>query len=188
MDEIAEALAVIRRHHNRIVLMQCTSSYPTPSEDVGLRVMHTFRREFDVLVGMSDHTVGIMAPVVAAALGAACVEKHVTVARYMKGTDHACSLEEEGLRRVVRDIRNVEKAMGDGIKRVPESIEGAKRKLCRSLVSRQAIPKGTVATEEMLCLKSPGTGLPWRERSRILGKKASRDIPADITLSADDFE
>ena len=188
MEEIGEALDTVRRHHNKIVLLQCTSSYPTAYREVNIRVMRTLRQEFDVLVGMSDHTVGIMAPVVAAAMGAVVVEKHVTLARHMKGTDHACSLEPDGLRRVVRDIRHMEEAMGDGVKRVTENVAGARRKLCRSLVSKVAIPAGTVLAEEMLCLKSPGGGLLWRERGQVVGKRARRDIPADVTLAEADFE
>jgi sialic acid synthase SpsE len=188
MEEIGEALDAIRRHHDRIVLLQCTSSYPTPHEDVNMRVVHTLRREFDVLTGMSDHTVGVMVPVVAAALGAVVVEKHVTLARHLKGTDHACSLEPEGLRRVVRDIRAMELALGDGVKRVPASVAAASDKLSRALVSTQRIPKGTVLTEEMVCLKSPGTGIKWRERRMVIGRRAKRDIPEDITLTPEDFE
>ncbi|UCE99397.1 MAG: N-acetylneuraminate synthase family protein [Planctomycetota bacterium] len=188
MEDIGEALDTIRHHHNQTILLQCTSSYPTPYRDVNIRVMDTLRREFDVLVGMSDHTIGIMVPVVTAALGAVVVEKHVTLARHMKGTDHSCSLEPEGLRRVVRDIRNMEFALGDGVKRVPAGIEEARAKLQRSLVSKVAIPKGTRLTEQMLCLKSPGTGLLWRQRGTIVDKVARRDIPSDVTLSEEDFE
>ncbi len=186
--EIKQAIDTVRKHHNRIVLLQCTSSYPTPYKDVNIRAMHTLRKEFDVLVGMSDHTIGIMVPVAAAALGAVVVEKHVTMARHMKGTDHGCSLEPDGLRRYVRDIRNMELALGNGQKHIPEVIAEAKAKLCRSLVSEVEIPRGTVVTEEMLCLKSPGTGLKWSERGRIVGKRAKRDVPADVTLSEDGFE
>jgi sialic acid synthase SpsE len=186
--EIKEAVDTVRKHHNEIVLMQCTSSYPTPYQDVNIRAMHSLRREFDVLTGMSDHTVGIMVPVVAAALGACVVEKHVTLARYMKGTDHACSLEPDGLRRIVRDIRNMEVALGTGEKMVPPSITSAKAKLRRSLVSARSIARGIMVTEDMLCLKSPGTGLAWRERGAIVGKKARRDIPADEVLNPADFD
>jgi sialic acid synthase SpsE len=188
LAEIKEAVDAVRKHHNEIVLMQCTSSYPTPYQDVNIRVMHTLRREFDVLTGMSDHTVGVMVPVVAAALGACAVEKHVTMARYMKGTDHACSLEPDGLRRIVRDIRNMEIALGSGEKLVGESVAGAKAKLRRSLVSACSIPRGTVIAEEMLCLKSPGTGLLWRERGEIIGRRARRDIAGDELLARSDVE
>lgn len=188
MDDIADAVDAIRRHHDRIVLMQCTSSYPTPEKDVNIRAMHTLRRTFKVHVGMSDHTVGVMVPVVAAALGAVAVEKHVTLARHLKGTDHACSLEPNGLRIVVRDIRNMELAMGDGEKHIPKTVDQAKAKLRRSLVTRVPIEAGTVLTEDMLCLKSPGTGLKWKERGAIVGRRAVRRIDADVLLSRELFD
>jgi sialic acid synthase SpsE/spore coat polysaccharide biosynthesis protein SpsF (cytidylyltransferase family) len=187
LREIKDAVDTVRKHHNNIVITQCTSRYPTPYDEVNIRAMKMLRREFDVLVGMSDHTIGVMVPVVAAALGAVVVEKHVTLARHMKGTDHACSLEPDGLRRVVRDIRNMEMALGDGLLDVPEDVAAAKAKLARSLVSKVAIPQGTVVTEDMLCLKSPGGGILWRDRGVVVGKAAKRDIPADVTLEADDF-
>jgi sialic acid synthase len=188
MDDIADALDAIRRHHDKIVLMQCTSSYPTPYEDVNIRAMHTLRRTFNVHIGMSDHTIGVMVPVVAAALGAVAVEKHVTLARHLKGTDHACSLEPNGLRLVVRDTRNMELALGDGVKHVPQTVDVAKAKLRRSLVSRVPIEAGSVLTEEMLCLKSPGTGLKWKERDQVVGRRARRTINADVLIAREDFE
>ncbi len=186
-EDIADALITVRKYHNQIVFTQCTSEYPTPYEDCNILGMHTIRRDFDVLTGLSDHTIGIMTASVAAAMGACCVEKHLTLARYMKGTDHACSLEPDGLRRIVRDIRNVERALGNGLLDVPEGVAAAKTKLARSVTSAVAIPAGTVVTEEMLCLKSPGSGILWRERGVVVGKAAKRDIPADVTLDAADF-
>jgi sialic acid synthase SpsE len=129
-----------------------------------------------------------MVPVIAAGLGAVAVEKHFTMGRHFKGTDHACSLEPNGMRMVVRDIRNMELSMGDGVKRVVASTAGAKSKLGRSLVSKGPISAGATLTEEMICLKSPGTGLPWRDRGRILGRRAKNDIQPDVTLSEQDFE
>ena len=186
--DIGHCLDTIRHHHNKIVLMHCTSSYPTAMEDVNLRALHSLRSEFNVLVGLSDHTIGIVVPVVAAAMGAVAVEKHVTLARHMKGTDHACSLEPDGLRRVLRDIRNIEMALGDGEKRVPESTIAAAQKLRRSLVMRVPLQKGDIVEESMLTLKCPGTGLLWRERHKIVGHRAVRFIEADSTIYPDDFE
>ncbi len=187
-EDIADALLSIRKHHGKVVVAQCTSDYPTAYEDCNLLAIHTLRRKFNVLTGLSDHTVGIMTAVVGAAMGACMVEKHVTLARYMKGTDHACSLEPEGLKRVVRDIRNAQRALGSGLVRVPAGVESARIKLDRSLVSKTTIPEGTLLAESMLCLKSPGTGLPWRERDLIVGKSSRRDIPADVILCREDFD
>ena len=187
-EDIADALLTIRKHHGKVIVAQCTSEYPTPYEDCNLLAIHTFRRKFDVLTGLSDHTVGIMTVVVGAAMGACMIEKHLTLARYMKGTDHACSLEPDGLRRIVRDIRNLERALGNGLIRIPDGVESARIKLDRSLVSKTTIPASTLVTEAMLCLKSPGTGLPWRDRDLIVGKSARRDIPADVILCEEDFD
>jgi sialic acid synthase len=125
---------------------------------------------------------------VAVALGACAVEKHLTLARYMKGTDHACSLEPDGLRRIVRDIRNCERALGSGILEPAEGVRYAREKLGRSVVTRVAIAAGRVVGEEMLTLKSPGTGLKWRERDQVVGRRAKRDIPADALVTRDDVE
>lgn len=186
--DIADAMITVRKYHNKIVVMQCTSEYPTPYEDCNILAMNTLRRKFNVLTGLSDHTIGIMTTPVAVALGACMIEKHLTLARYMKGTDHACSLEPDGLKRVVRDIRNVERALGNGVIHMIDGAKSAQAKLARSIVSKTAIPEGTTLTEEMLCMKSPGTGLKWREGDLIIGKRAFRDIPADVTLRLEDFE
>lgn len=187
-DDIEDALSVIREHHNDVIITQCTSEYPTPYEDVNLLAMHTIRSKYGVLTGLSDHTIGIMTSTVAVGLGACVIEKHLTLARYMKGTDHAASLEPEGMKRVVRDIRNVELSLGDGKIDQPEGVRKAEEKLRRSLTSKVAIPKGATLTEDMLILKSPGTGLKWRERGQLLGKAATRDIEADKTLDSRDFQ
>jgi sialic acid synthase SpsE len=116
------------------------------------------------------------------------IEKHITLSRRMKGTDHPCSLEPRELREMARGIRAVEQALGDGVKRVPASVTAAKRKLSRSVVSRCEIPRGTRVTEEMLCLKCAGRGLTWFDRKRIIGRVARRDILVDETLTAADVE
>jgi sialic acid synthase len=186
--EIAEALDTIRRHHDRIVLLQCTSAYPTAYGDVHLRVLGELRRRFDVLVGLSDHTPGSAVAVAAVALGAAVVEKHVTLDRTLRGTDHACSLEIAELANLSRDLRHVELALGDGVKRLPDAVDAARQKLGRCLVSTRFIPRGACLTEDMLCLKSGGLGLLWRQRGRVLGRVALRDIPADALLNEEDFD
>ena len=187
-EDVADAIITIRKHHNQVVVLQCTSEYPTPYEDCNLLAMHTIRRKFNVLTGLSDHTIGIMTSSVAAALGACAIEKHLTLARYMKGTDHACSLEPDGLRRIVRDIRNCERALGNGVLEPAEGVRYAREKLARSVVSRVAIAAGTVIAEEMLCLKSPGTGLKWRERDQLIGRRAKHPIAADALVTRDDVE
>jgi sialic acid synthase SpsE len=185
--DMADAVSCIRQQHDQFVIMHCTSEYPTPYEDVNLLAMQTLREKFNALTGLSDHTVGIMTATVAVGMGACAVEKHLTLARYMKGTDHACSLEPDGLRRVVRDIRNLERALGTGKLEPPPGVQEAVKKLRRSLVTKVEIPQGTILTEDMLTMKSPGTGLKWRDRNQIVGKRAVRDLPPNITLSPADF-
>jgi sialic acid synthase SpsE/spore coat polysaccharide biosynthesis protein SpsF (cytidylyltransferase family) len=187
LDETREAIEALGDGPSDIVLLQCVSQYPAEVEHVNLRAMQTLREEFGLLVGLSDHTSGIITSVAASVLGACLIEKHVTLARAMPGTDHAGALEEEGLRRLVQYVRLCARAMGDGTKEIDPVVEQAKAKLSRSLTSSCEIAAGTVLSEEMLTLKSPGTGLLWRERGRIIGKKATRDIPADVTLSEEDF-
>ena len=115
------------------------------------------------------------------------VEKHVTMSRAMNGTDHAGALEEEGLKRLVSYIRICELAMGDGKKEFNPVAQVAKNKLARSLVSKQAISAGTVLTEDLLVMKSPGTGLAWKDRDQVLGKKATVNIAAEVLLEPDMF-
>jgi len=188
MQEIREAMESLEDGPTGVMLTQCISQYPAETENVNLRAMQTLRDEFGCLVGLSDHTPGIITAVAGAVLGACFVEKHVTLSRAMQGTDHAAALEEEGLRRLVEYIRRCAVAMGDGRKVYDPIVDAARKKLARSLTTRVAIPAGTALTEEMLILKSPGTGLLWRDRGQIVGRKARADIAPDHTLSADDFE
>jgi sialic acid synthase len=188
MPEIARAVQTVRRFHDRLILLHCTSAYPTDYADVNLRAMATLRDALRVRVGLSDHSLGTAVPVAAVALGAVLVEKHITLDRRMKGTDHACSLELAELQQMVRDIRAVEAALGDGVKRVPPSVEPARARLRRSLVAACRIPRGTPLTEAMLCLKTAGEGLPWHERHRLLGRAARYDIAPDQRLQPTDVE
>jgi sialic acid synthase SpsE len=187
LAEIADAVETVRAHHDRLVLLQCTSAYPTAYQDVNLRVMSQLRERFGVLVGLSDHTPGGTTAVVGAALGAVIVEKHVTLDRTLRGTDHAASLEVDEFAAMTREIRNMELALGDGVKRVPSSVIAARDKLARVLVSAVPLRRGQRVTEEMICLKSGGPGLAWRQRGRIVGRVALSDIPADVVLKEDDF-
>lgn len=186
MEEIEEAVDMVKQHNNKLILLQNTSQYPADYKNVNLRIMKTLRDKFDVLVGYSGHTLGIVVPVIAAALGAVIVEKHLTLERAMKGSDHAGSLEPEGLRRVVRDIRNLQLVLGVAEKKLLEDEIPVRRKLARSLVSKVDIRAGTIIREDMLILKSPGTGIKWSDRHLIVGKKAKRDIEADRIVLHED--
>lgn len=186
--DIREAINVFAEYDSPIILMQCISQYPADLDKVNLAAIKTLRKEFKRLIGYSDHSVGIIAPISASILGACIVEKHITLSRALKGTDHAGAIEEEGLRRIVKYIREAEIAQGSGLKQFEEVVQNAKKKLSRSLCSKIFIKKGSMLTEEMLVLKSPGEGISWKDRSLIIGKTASKDILENTTLKMEDFE
>lgn len=188
MSEVRDAVELISRHNDSLVLMQCTSTYPSGHEELNLNVMETYKREFNCLVGFSGHERGIAVSEAAAALGACVVERHFTLDRTMKGPDHAASLEPTGLYKLVRDIRGVERARGSFEKRIQESEISIRTRLAKSVVSKVPISKGTVITREMLTIKGPGTGLPPRYIYVLPGKRAVKDIPEDSVIKSDMIE
>jgi len=182
-EEVEDAIECIKQFHIKIILLQCTSEYPTPDNHVGLIRMAEARERYGVLVGISDHTPGIVASQAAAVLGACVVEKHLTLSRAMPGTDHAASLEPDGLRKLVKNIRCQEKMMHIT---EPVDVSAARNKLGRSLVSAKPIAPGEQISEDHLILKSPGDGIRWRDRHKLIGRVARRSIPADVTLELSD--
>ncbi len=186
LPEIEAALETIKGGgSNDIILLHCVSSYPAKVEDMNLRTMQTLRDTFKLPVGLSDHSRGITIPVAAVALGACLIEKHFTLDNSLPGPDHQASLEPDGLKQMVTAIRDVEKAMGDGIKR-PTVVEEAIKKVARrSIVAGGDIPRGTVITREMLDIKRPGTGLEPKYLGEIIGRTAEVTIKKDeiITIS-----
>jgi sialic acid synthase SpsE/spore coat polysaccharide biosynthesis protein SpsF (cytidylyltransferase family) len=187
IEDIDDAIEVLGSDRKDIIILQCISQYPADLERVNLKVMDTLKQRYGKIVGFSDHTTGIVASVTAAILGASVIEKHITLNKAMKGSDHAGSAEKEEFAKMIRFIRDARKTLGDGIKTVDPVIQPAKEKLARSLVSKIPIKKGTVLTDEMLVLKSPGTGLKWKDKHLIIGKKAIEDIPQDVTLQIEMF-
>jgi sialic acid synthase SpsE len=183
LEEVAEALETVRpKLGDRVVLLQCTSLYPCDNDKLNLRVMQSYRRRFDVLVGYSGHERGLAPTEAAAALGACVVERHFTIDRTMIGPDHAASLEPEGLRRLVRNIRNIEKALGDGEKRLLPEERQVRDRLAKSVVASADIPIGTVISSEMLTVKGPGSGLAPRHLSDLCGLVAEKPIPHDTLV------
>ncbi len=171
-----------RRLGERVTLLHCTSEYPTPPADVNLAAMAAMRRAFGLPVGYSDHTCGIAVSVAAVALGATVIEKHFTLDRSLPGPDHAASLEPSELRDLVRAVREVEQAVGDGEKR-PAAGEAANRAAARkSLVAARPVRQGEAFTEENLALKRPGTGIPATEYYDYLGRAAARDYDVDEAI------
>lgn len=180
LGEVEEALKTIGEAGAKdIVLLHCVSDYPAKVEETNLRVMETLKHTFGLPVGLSDHAIGTTIPIAATALGATIIEKHFTLDRKLPGPDHKASLEPDELRKMVLGIREVEKALGDGIKKPTKSEEAIKKVMRRSIVARTNIPKGAVIVEDMLNLKRPGTGLEPRYLKKVVGKRAKKDIEVD---------
>jgi len=187
IEDIDDAVKTINKQHNRIIIMQCTSQYPADIENINLGVIKTLRQKYNLLVGLSDHNSGIICAITATFLGACIIEKHITISRSMKGSDHAGSLEEKGLSKLVDYIDSSIKAIGSSKKEILPEVLSAKKKLGRSLTSSRRISIGTTLTEEMLVLKSPGDGIIWRDRDSVVGKKAKKDIEKDCSIKIEDF-
>lgn len=182
MDEIEAALDILVRAgtpREWITVLHCNTEYPTPMVDVNLRAMLAIRDTFGVQVGYSDHTAGIEVAIAAVALGATVIEKHFTLDRNLPGPDHQASLEPEELKAMVDAIRNIEKAMGDGIK-CPSSSELKNISIVRkSLVAKHAIREGEVFSGVNLTVKRPGTGLSPMRWDEVQGCKAPRNFEVD---------
>ncbi len=188
MEEIDDGVRTVLRHNPDLVLLHCVSNYPCENHQVNLRMMQTLRARYDVPVGYSGHEPGVAVSVAARTLGAALIEKHFTLNRAWKGSDHAASLEPDGLSRVVRYVRTVDAALGDGVKRINEDELKTRAKLAKSIATAVTIPKGAVITAYMLTMKGPGTGLTARHLPAIIGKTAATDIAADTIVPKDALE
>ncbi len=182
IPEIGAAIDVLTRFgtpRTEITLLHCTTEYPAPKNEVNLRAMETMRREFGLPVGYSDHTEGIEIPVAAVALGACVIEKHFTLDRGMEGPDHRASLEPDELAQMVREIRNVEAALGDGVKE-PATSELKNIAIARkSIVAARPIAAGELLTDENLTAKRPATGLSPMEWERVVGTPAVHAFEED---------
>ena len=179
-DEILAAINVLEKNGSgEITLLQCNTEYPTPLKDVNLYAMRTMKKMFGKKVGYSDHTKGIEVPVAAVALGACVIEKHFTLDKNMPGPDHKASLEPDELGRMVKNIRNIEIALGDGVKRVSESERKNIAIARKSIVARRNIQEGEILTEENLAVKRPGTGINPMQWMEVLGTRAVRDFKED---------
>ena len=182
LGEIEAALNVLTESGTpweNITVLHCNTEYPTPFEDVNLRAMMTIGHAFGVAVGYSDHTPGIEVAVAAVALGAAVLEKHFTLDRNLPGPDHKASLEPDELKAMVQAIRNIEKALGNGIKR-PSPSEVKNKSIARkSLVATQPIKTGEQFSAENITAKRPGTGISPMRWDEVLGQAAQKDYKKD---------
>jgi len=186
LAEIKDALRVIRAEGlKQVVLLHCVSAYPAKIEDMNLRAMDTLRNTFKLPIGLSDHTLGLTAPIAAVAMGACIIEKHFTLDKSLPGPDHKASLEPRELTKMVEAIREIESALGDGIKLpTQEEIEN-KSVVRRSIVARIDIPKGVVIREDMLAFKRPGTGIEPKQLNSVVGRRAKLTIKKDTIITQD---
>ena len=187
--DVVRTVDLIRKYHNNILLFQCTSEYPARYEDINLNAMVNLRNHFCLPIGISDHAPGIMVACAATVMGAVATEKHVTLSREMRGTDHKAALEPPGMERLVGWIRSFEKAKGTGVKSMFDGEFIAKKKLVRSIVASRDILAGEVVTSDMLAAKSHiELGLNPFEDEKILGKTLNKDIKADNLITLEDVQ
>lgn len=173
---------------NKLILLHCTSAYPSPVEDCNLRVIASLQNKFNCPVGFSDHTVGIYAAQLAAAAGACLIEKHFTLSRDMSGPDHKASLEPNELADLVNSIRRTERMLGDGIKRITPSEAKNKYLLQKSIVAGCHMKAGEIITADKIVCKRPGTGLSPAYFDSIIGKCAKADIAEGQILTYDSIK
>ncbi len=180
--DIYEAVEVICSTGNQnIILLHCTSLYPTEPQQVNLRVMDTLRDSFRLPVGYSDHSLGLIIPIAAVARGACVIEKHITLSRKLKGPDHSYAMEPDELTQMVRSIRKVEQALGSADKRMlSEEKELARRS---SLIAKKDIPKGTIISEDMVIISRPASGIEPRFLSAVIGQKSKKNIKKGLPVS-----
>jgi N-acetylneuraminate synthase len=167
-----------------LTVLHCTSAYPTGFEDVNLKAMQTMARELSVPVGYSDHTTGMFVPPLAVAMGALVIEKHITLDRTMAGPDHSASIEPDELKAMMRNVRDAELILGDGVKKARPAEKEARALVRRGLKAARDLTAGTVLTEDDIAILRPATGLPTDKYEFALGRRIKTDIAAGAPLMA----
>jgi sialic acid synthase len=183
--ELDDAINTISQYHSDVSILHCVSQYPTEPQNVNLNTIKYLQKQYsDYKIGYSDHTIGISTPLAAVAMGAEMIEKHITIDRRMKGTDQAGSLGPDGINRMVRDIRLLEKSFGKEEIFIEPGVKAAKNKLERSIASNKTLLAGTVITENDIHLLSPGDGFKWSQKEELIGKKLLTDVAANEIIYA----
>ena len=185
IDEVATAVEILETggiNRKDIILLHCTTQYPTPYSDVNLKAMDSLRRLNTGGVGYSDHTLGIEVPVAAAALGAKVIEKHFTLDKNLPGPDHRASLDPAELAEMVKAVRHIEKALGSGVKAVADSERPNIEVARKSIVAARTIVKGEMFTEENITVKRPGNGISPMQWDSVIGQVAKKDFAYDSLI------
>jgi len=162
-----------------LILMQCNSAYPTPLKDLNLKVISFFKKKYDIKVGLSDHSEGILAPIIAAGLGATYIEKHFTISKSLPGPDHVCSLETKEMKELIDKLRETEIILGDSKKKITKSEKPNLKVVRKSIYAKKKISKGDFFSWENITLKRPGIGLPPSKFKKLLGKKSFHSYKID---------
>lgn len=191
LGEIETAMNILIKEGTQkqnIAILHCNTEYPTPMQDVNLLAMNTIQKAFDVEVGYSDHTLGIEVPIAAVAMGATIIEKHFTLDKNMEGPDHKASLDPSELKAMVMAIRNIEKALGDGIKKPSPSEEKNIEIARKSIHLTKDLPEGHVIAETDLTMKRPGNGIAAALIENVIGKTLKRPLTEDHKLAWEDMK
>ena len=190
LGDIDAAVAMIQSRNLPLVLMQCTTAYPCPPEKVGLNLISLFRERYGCAVGLSDHSGTVFPGLAAATMGIAALEVHVTLSREMFGPDVPASITSGELRELVRGVRFIETMKASPVDKnaVAAELAPVRNLFTRSVVARGDLRAGTVLTKDMITFKKPGTGIPEQNAGNVLGRKLTRDIPADTMILEEDLE
>jgi sialic acid synthase len=180
LEDVRRAYDTIMPINSQLAILQCTAAYPAEPEEMNLRVIETFQREFPgAIAGISDHQNGVALATIAYVLGARVIEKHFTLNRAWKGTDHAFSLEPVGMKKLTRDLKRARVALGDGVKAPLPNERKPLVKMGKKLVAARALPAGHRLERADVAMKSPGDGLPPYELTRVVGRTLKRPVVED---------
>jgi sialic acid synthase len=189
ISDVDRAVELLSNAGAQFSVLQCTAGYPPKYEELNLRVISTYRERYpDTVIGYSGHDSGIAMSLVAYVLGARVIEKHFTLNRAMKGTDHAFSLEPGGMRKLVRDLERAQISLGDGVKRTYESEATPIRKMGKMIVAAKDVSPGAIAESSMFEFRSPADGMQPYRVEELIGMKFTKHVSAGDTIKEEDFE
>lgn len=186
LEDAQRAYDAIMPINPQLSILQCTATYPSEADEINLRTIETFRTCFpDIVIGLSDHYNGIVMAPVAYVLGARIIEKHFTLNHTWKGSDHAMSLEPIGMNKMIRDLRRIRLALGDGVKMTLPQETSAITKMGKTLFAARPLPVGHVLTAEDIAVKSPGGGLPPYQLDKLIGRTLTRALNEEELITFD---
>jgi N,N'-diacetyllegionaminate synthase len=190
LDEIDWAVGRVQQAGSELTVLQCTSIYPTPPEKVGLNMIPFFRQRYGCSVGLSDHSGTVYPGLAAAMLGIGVLEVHVTLSREMFGPDVASSITTQDLRQLVEGIRFIEKARANPVDKdaVSQELKPMRRLFTKSVVARMNLPAGTVLKASILTVKKPGTGIPAKQMTKVIGRRLKHGVKHDELIQLEDLE